>query len=108
MADEARAAYPGAGHAFTDSEVRGILRSVYRYRAQWRVRGHAPWWIARQSARGRNGGLKGGVTRRAAVRERDLRIVVALDAGLSQREVAAVEGVNQSVVASARGRLLKE
>ena len=108
MADEARAGYPGADHAFPDSEVRGILRSVYRYRAQWRVRGHAPWWIARQSARGRNGGLKGGVTRRAAVRERDLRIVVALDAGLSQREVAAVEGVNQSVVASARGRLLKE
>ena len=57
-------------------------------RAQWRPEG----W--RDAASG--------------VRERDLRIVVALDAGLSQREVAAVEGVNQSVVASARGRLLKE
>ena len=59
MAGEARAAYPGADHPFTDSEVRGILRSVCRYRAQWRVRGHAPWWIARQSARGRATGAHG-------------------------------------------------
>ena len=111
MADEARAGYPGADHAFPDSEVRGILRSVYCYRAQWRVRGHAPWWIARQSARGRNGGLKGGVSsgeaRRAAVRERDLRIVVLLDAGLSQREVAAVVGVNRDVVRGAADRLAR-
>ena len=108
MADEIRSAYPGADHAFTDSEVRGILRSVYRYRAQWRVRGNAPWWIARQSARGRKGGLKGGVTRRAAVRDRDLRIVVLRDAGLSQREVAAVLGVNRNAVRGAADRLLKE
>ena len=107
MADEVRAAYR-ADHAFPDSEVRGILRSVYRYRARWRARGHAPWWIDRQSARGRNGGLKGGVTRRAAVRERDLRIVVLRDAGLSQREIAAAVGVNQSIVSRARARLLKE
>ena len=103
LADEARAAYPGADHAFPDSEVRSTLRSVLRYRAVWRARGHAPWWIARQSARG----SKGGLNRRAAVRERDLRIVVLLDAGLSQREVAAVVGVKRRTVRTARERLAR-
>ena len=108
LADEARAAYPGSDHPFTDSEVRSTLRSVLRYRDEWRARGHAPWWIARQSRLGRKGGARSGTARRAAVRDRDLQIAVMLDYGLSQREVAAVEGVKQSVVASARTRLLKE
>ena len=103
MAVEARSAYPGADHAFTDFEVRGILRSVYRYRDQWRIRGHEPWWIARQSARA----LAGGKKRRAGVRERDLRIVVLLDSGLSQREVAAVVGVWLRTVQTARDRLAR-
>ena len=63
---------------------------------------HAPWWIARQSARGR----ASGQNRRAAVRERDLRIVVALDAGLSQREVAAVVGVSPMTVKYGAGSSL--
>ena len=103
LADKARAAYPGADHAFRDSEVRGILRSVYRYRAQWRARGHEPWWIARQSRLG----LAGGKSRRAAVRPRDLQIVLALDAGLSQREAAAVVGVSRWTVRTARTRLAR-
>ena len=103
MAGEARAAYPGADHPFTDSEVRGLLRSVCRYRAVWRARGHAPWWIARQSRRG----LAGGLNRRAAVRPRDLQIVLALDSGLSQREAAAVVGVSPMTVNTARARLAR-
>ena len=90
-----------------DSEVRGILRSVYRYRVQWRARGHEPWWIARQSRLGRKGGARSGEARRAPVRERDLRIVVMLDAGLSQREVAAVVGVSRRTVRTARTRLAR-
>ena len=90
-----------------DSEVRGILRSVYRYRARWRALGHAPSWIARQSARGRNGGAKSGAAKRSRVRERDLRIVVLRDAGLSQREVAAVMGVSRDVVRGAADRLAR-
>ena len=102
------AAYPAADHAFSDSEARSTLRSVLRYRAQWRARGHAPWWITLGSrARGRAGGLSGGVARRAAVRERDLRIVVLREAGLSQREVAAVVGVKRDVVRGAADRLAR-
>ena len=97
----------GPGLPLPDSEVRGILRSVYRYRVQWRAKGHEPWWIARQSRLGRAGGLKSGEARRAAVLERDLRIVVMLDAGLSQREVAAVVGVSRRTVRTARERLAR-
>ena len=95
------------GLPLPDSEVRGILRSVYRYRAQWRAKGHEPWWIARQSRLGRKGGAGSGTARRAAVRERDLRIVVLLDAGLSQREGAAVMGVSRDVVRGAADRLAR-
>ena len=101
MADEARAAYPGADHPFTDSEVRSTLRSVYRYRDGWRARGHKPEFVTWKG----NLGRRGGVNRRAAVRERDHRMVSMLDFGFYQSEVAAVEGVDQSTVARARERL---
>ena len=39
-----------------DSEVRGIWRSVCRYRARWRVQGHQQGWLFRQAARGRRSG----------------------------------------------------
>ena len=58
-------------------------------------------------ARERIGGLKGGAAKRSRVRERDLRIVVLLDAGLSQREVAAVVGVKRRTVRTARERLAR-
>ena len=42
-----------------DSEVRGIWRSVCRYRARWRVQGHQQGWLWKQAARGRKGVLPG-------------------------------------------------
>ena len=98
LADEARRAYLAADHPFTDSEVRSTLRSVFRYRAEWRARGHKPSFLLWKAKLGR----RGGVNRRAAVRQRDLQIVVALDAGLSQRGVAAVVGVSRRTVRTAR------
>ena len=49
----------------SDSEVRGIWRSVCRYRARWRVQGHQQGWLWKQAARGRKGGAASGVVRRA-------------------------------------------
>ena len=106
-ADDARAASTGADHPFADSEVRSTLRSVYRYRERWRALGHKPEWIARQSWLGRKGGVRSGESRRAPGRERDLRIVVMREHGLSQREVAAVEGVSRRTVRTARDRLAR-
>ena len=42
-------------------EVRGVLKSVYRYRARWREQGHERSFLFRQSARGH----KSGEARRA-------------------------------------------
>ena len=44
-----------------DAEVRGVWRSVCRYRARWRVQGHQQGWLWKQAARGRKGGLIGGL-----------------------------------------------
>ena len=44
-----------------ESEVRGIWRSVCRYRARWRVQGHQQGWLWKQATRGRKGGLIGGL-----------------------------------------------
>ena len=48
-----------------DAEVRGVWRSVCRYRARWRVQGHQQAWLFRQAARGRKGGSASGEARRA-------------------------------------------
>ena len=48
-----------------DAEVRGVWRSVCRYRARWRVQGHQQAWLFRQAARGRKGGTASGVARRS-------------------------------------------
>ena len=48
-----------------DAEVRGVWRSVCRYRARWRVQGHQQGWLWKQAARGRKGGAASGVVRRA-------------------------------------------
>ena len=44
------------------AEVRATWRSVCRYRARWRVRGHQQAWLWKQASLGRKGGLasKGG------------------------------------------------
>ena len=49
----------------SDAEVRGIWRSVCRYRARWRTQGHQQAFLFRQTARGRKGGTASGVARRA-------------------------------------------
>ena len=102
LADEARLKYPNSD-LFPDSEVREILRSVFRYRARWRVQGHAPAWIARQASLGR----KSGHARRARVEERDAKILQGLALGLSQREVAAFIGVSRRTVRTAPARLAR-
>ena len=48
-----------------DAEVRGVWRSVCRYRARWRVQGHQQGWLWKQAARGSKGGMASGVVRRA-------------------------------------------
>ena len=43
-----------------DAKVRGVWRSVCRYRARWRVQGYQQGWLWEQAARGSKGGLIGG------------------------------------------------
>ena len=82
------------------AEVRGVLRSVYRYRARWREQGHQRSFLFRQSARGR----KSGKVRLASVADRDRFIVARLQAGESQLAVARAFGVSQSAVSRAKVR----
>ena len=86
-------------------EVAGAVKSVNgHYRAQWRARGwHQPAFLERQRSHGR----KSGEARRAAIAERDRRIVARLDAGESTRQAAAAEGVLPATVQGARDRLRK-
>ena len=98
-------------HAFTRSELAGIVRSVLRYRQQWIARGwHQPDFIERQRSRGRaatnqvTAGVASGVARRRATGDRDERILAALAAGLTTYEIAAAEGVNQATVVRIRQR----
>ena len=104
-------------HAFTRAELAGTLKSVLRYRARWRSNGwHRPGWLARQADLGRRntseqqrvkgqlGGERSGEVRRAAVADRDRRILARLEAGESVRQAAAAEGVPASTAQSARDR----
>lgn len=100
-------------HSFTASELKGIVSSVLRYRAQWAARGwHTPQWIARQAARGRRNtkeqqqrkGILSGLMRRERTRDRDLRILARLQSGQSIRAVAAAEGLPASTVQWVRER----
>ena len=50
--------------ALDAGELRGIIRSVYRYRARWREQGHQQAFLWRQAARGREGGTASGESRR--------------------------------------------
>ena len=87
--------------ALDAGEVRGILKSVTRYRARWREQGHQRSFLFRQSARGR----KSGVVRLASVADRDRFIVARLEAGESQRAVGLAFGVDHRTVGTARARL---
>ena len=108
-------------HAFTSAELRAILKSVLRYRDQWRARGwHVPRWIERQANRGRRntseqqaakgrlGGERSGEVRRERTRERDQRILARLRAGESIRAAARAEGISHGTVVTAAARILKE
>ena len=67
-----------------NAEVRGVWRSVCRYRARWRVQGHQQGWLWKQAARGRKGGTASGEARRAwTPLEQDRAPWVAL--GVSRR-----------------------
>ena len=90
------------------AEVRGILKSVLRYRDRWREHGHQQSFLFRQALRGRKGGAASGKTRLANVSDRDHFIVARLDAGESQRAVARAFGVSIGTVHSARARLTKQ
>ena len=46
--------------ALDAAELRGVLKSVLRYRDCWREQGHQQGWLWKQAARGRKGGLIGG------------------------------------------------
>ena len=46
-----------------DGEVRGVWKSVCRYRVKWRTNGHQQAWLWKQAARGRKGGTASGVVR---------------------------------------------
>ena len=110
-----------APHAFTWAELRAIVKSVLRYRDQWRARGwYVPRWIERQANRGRRntskqqaakgrlGGKRSGEARRAAVADRDRRLLARLEAGESTRAAAAAEGVDHATVIRARSRLRRD
>ena len=50
--------------ALDAGELRGIIRSVLRYRARWREQGHQQAFLWRQANRGRKGGTASGESRR--------------------------------------------
>ena len=56
----------GMHPAMERPEIEGIVRSVCRYRARWRMQGHQPSFLFKQAARGRKGG---GKPRAASVRD---------------------------------------
>ena len=41
-----------------DAEVRGVWRSVCRYKARWRVQGHQQGWLWKHAARGKRGAVR--------------------------------------------------
>ena len=77
-----------------ESEVRGVWKSVCRYRARWRGQGHQQAWLWKQAARAR----KGGVARAAKLALRDSQWSVMHHNGFSYRDIARVEGMSHATV----------
>ena len=92
----AELSYPLVG-----GELAGILKSVMRYRAGWRAKGHKPAWIAKQ----RRLGERGGVARRGATFGRDAQLAALHATGATQAALAAQFGLSQSSVSRAIHRL---
>ena len=86
----ARAANDGLEMPMGDNEVAGLAESVEGYRVGWIAQGRF-YTEAERQAWGRSLGLRGGVVRRAANAERDIRIIEAFATGWwSQRHLAKV------------------
>ena len=104
-------------HSYTQSELADTVRSVLRYRAQWRTQGwYSEEWVARQQLRGKRnssaqqalkgytGGIRSGEARRRETQERDERILDALEAGQRPQEIARIERLDESTVRHIRDR----
>ena len=102
-------------HTYTLSELQGTVRSVLRYRDQWRHAGwNSPDFHAHQAKmgaqnsseqqriKGRIGGIRSGDVRRDRTRDRDQRILEYLDAEISTRQVADLEGLAHSRIVQIR------
>ena len=81
-----------------DGEVRGVWRSVCRYRARWRGQGHQQAWLWRQAARGKRGGVASGVARKSKLARRNSQWAVMHHNGSTYRDIARAEGVNPGTV----------
>lgn len=84
-------------HPLDEAEVAGIARSVERYRTRWIAEGRF-YTPEERTAWGQAGGIKGGVARRKAEKERDDAIVAAVLGGQSMRSVAKAHGLALSTV----------
>ena len=93
----ARATNDGTDLPMEDSEVAGIAKSVERYRDGWIAKGRF-YTDDEREAWGRSLGLHGGVARRAANADRDLRIIEAHKAGRSQRHLAKLFKLSQPTI----------
>lgn len=76
-------------------ELRGIGRSIDRYRAKWAAGQHSFEFLAKQSARGK----ASGKARRAKVQERDETIRQMHKQGQSQRSIGRHFGIDHRAVA---------
>ena len=82
-----------------DVELRGIARSVERYRKRWGANGwHQPAFLERQAHRGRRGGKASGKARRERHQARDADILQAIGDGMSMRAVARQFGLSEGAV----------
>ena len=78
-------------------EVRGIARSVERYRSRWIEQGKY-YSDVETEAWGRRRGIKSGMVRRGHVKKRDGEIIQAVMSGESQVDVAGRFGIAQRMV----------
>ena len=89
----------GLNQPMTFGEVKGIAKSIARY--CWKNDAYCYHeFIDRQTRKGRNGGLKGGVTRSMKYEPLRLRARELYSNGLSCRKIAVELEVSKSVVAT--------
>ena len=90
-----------------DVEVGYIARSAEKVRRSWMATGS--FYSAEDGRRwGRSNGIASGQARRARTAERDERILEHRREGLTQREIAALEGVHQGTVSYVLKRFTNE